>query len=150
MEKDIGRANLERHKIFYDPNVYQGNDANSEPTANSLPDHVDAVRAGLLFMQKIVPEDWSVTLRDELARHRSAAIGPDWCLYPQESAFTRCKHLERMRQQSPLDDNLTFCEDVVEGAKEMKDNSEDEWTFFWRCKFFRLFSDEVRAHSGFK
>ena len=146
MEKDISRTNLIRHSIHYDPKVHQGNDANSQSTADSLPDHVDAVRAGLLFMQKIIPEDEDETLRKEMSQYGSADIGPEWCLHPPESA----KHHGRWRQKSPLRDNLRFCESITEGVEDILDDSEDEWTLFWRTKIFRLFSDERRADSGFK
>jgi hypothetical protein len=144
MEKDISTTNLMRHSIHYDPKVHQGNDANSQSMANSLPDHVDAVRAGLLFMQKIIPENWDATLRKELAQHGTADIGPEWCLHPPESA----KHHGRWHQQSPLRDNLSFCESVVGDADRIQDDSEDEWTLFWRTKIFRLFNDERRVDSG--
>jgi len=147
MEKDISKINLTRHSIYYDPKVHQGNDANPQSTADSLPDHVDAVRAGLLCMQKIIPEDcWDATLQKELSQYGSADIGPEWCLHPPESA----KHHGRLRQQSPLRDNLEFCKSVVEVADRIQDDSEDEWTLFWRTKIFRLFSDDRLLDSGFE
>jgi hypothetical protein len=149
MDKDISRANLVRHNIYYEANVYRTNHANTQSPTQALPDHVNAVRNGLLCMENILPEDCDATLRDELAKHGSVNIGPDWCLHPEESAFTRGKHHERMLQQSPFHDNLRFCEQVAERANEIQEDSEDEWTFFWRSRIFRLFDDEARAHSGF-
>jgi len=147
MEKAISRTNLESHSIYYDPNVHQGNDANSQSTDDSLPDHVDAVRAGLLFMQKIVPEHyWDATLQKEPSKYGSADIGPEWCLHPPESAM----HHGRWRQQSLLRDNIRFCESITESVEDILDDSEDEWTLFWRTKIFRLFSDERREDSGFE
>jgi hypothetical protein len=150
MDKDISRDTLVCHGIYFEPNVYQPNGTNTQPTAHTLPDHVDAVRDGLLCMKKILPEDCDATLREELVKHGSANIGPDWCLHPQGPALARGKHHERMLQQSPCHDNLKFCEDVAEAAQEIQDDSEAEWTFFWRRKVFTLFSDEVHAHSGFE
>jgi len=146
MEKDISRTNLKLHSIHYDPEVHQGNDANSQSTDDSLPDHVEAVRAGLLFMQKIIPEDEDATLRKELSQYGSADIGPEWCLHPPESA----KRHGRLRQQSPLRDNFEFCKSVVEDADRIQDDSEDEWTLFWRTKIFRLSSDDRLLDSGFE
>jgi hypothetical protein len=148
MDNDISRDNLVRHKIYYESNVYQANHENTLSTAHALPDHVDVVRDGLLFMEKILPEDCHATLRGELAEHGSVNIGPDWCLHPQSSAFVRGRHHERVLQQSTSHDNLRSCEKVAERAQDILEDSEDEWTFFWRSEIFRLFSDEAREQYG--
>jgi hypothetical protein len=149
MDKDISRVNLIRHEIYYQPDVYHANPENIQPTIHALPDHIDAVRDGLLSMEKILPEDCDATLREEVTNRGSVDIGPDWCLHPQRSAFIRGKHHERVLQQSASHDNLRFCEQVAERAQEILEDSEDEWTFFWRSEIFRLFSDEAREQSGF-
>jgi hypothetical protein len=149
MDRDISRESLVRHNIHYEANVYRANHANTKSPTHALPDHVKAVRDGLLCMEKILPEDCDATLREELAKHGSVNVGPDWCLHPEKSAFTRGKHHERMLQQSSFHDNLRFCEQVAERAKEILEDSEDEWTFFWRSRIFELFDDEARTHPGF-
>ncbi|KAF2011528.1 hypothetical protein BU24DRAFT_495696, partial [Aaosphaeria arxii CBS 175.79] len=149
MDKDISRDNLMRHGIYYEPNVYQGNHENTQSATHSLPDHVDAVRDGLLCMEKILPEDCDATLREELAEFGSVDIGPDWCLHPPCAALVRGKHHERMLQQSASHDNLRFCERIAERAQEILMDSESEWTFFWRSEIFKLFSDEAREHPNF-
>lgn len=150
MDKDISRDNLVRHDIHYEPNVYQANHENTQSTAHALPDHIDAVRDGLLFMDKILPEDCAETLRKELAEHGSVNIGPNWCLHPQSSAFIRVKHHERVLQQSASHDNLRFCEKVVERVQEILEDSEPEWSLFWRTEIFTLFSKEAREQPGFR
>lgn len=150
MDRDISRDNLIRHKIYYEPNVYRGNHKNTQSVAYALPDHVDAVRDGLLFLEKILPGDCDATLRDELVEYGGADMGPDWCLNPQPSAYVRGKHHERILQQSVSHDNLRVCEQVAECAQEILEDSEDEWTFFWRSNIFKMPSDELREQSGFR
>jgi hypothetical protein len=150
MDRDISRDNLVRHTIYYEPSVYQGNHKNTQSTGYALPDHVDAVRDGLLFLEKILPEDCDATLHKELAKHGSVDNAPDWCLHPQPSAYVHGKYHERLQQQSTSHDNLRFCENVAECAQEILEDSEDEWTFFWRSKIFKLPSDVAREQSGFE
>ena len=76
MDRNISRDNLARHGIHYDANVYRANDANIPSTAQALPDHIDAVREGLLSMQKILPDDCDATLRKERVEYGSVQIGP--------------------------------------------------------------------------
>ncbi|OAL43945.1 hypothetical protein IQ07DRAFT_260579 [Pyrenochaeta sp. DS3sAY3a] len=148
MDKDISRKNLRRHGIYYEPNVYQGNHENTGSTAHSLPDHVDAVRDGLLLMEKILPEDCNATLLEDFDEFGSADIGPDWCLRPPPAALVRGTHYERMRQESASHDNLKSCEKIVERAKNITTNSEAEWSHFWRRHMFKLFSDDAPEHSS--
>lgn len=57
MDRDISRDNLIRHKVYYERSVYQGNHESTQSAAYALPDHVDAVRDGLLFLKNILPGD---------------------------------------------------------------------------------------------
>jgi hypothetical protein len=150
MDKDISRDTLLRHAIYYDSNVYQASHGKKRSVSYALPDHVDAVRDGLLFIEKVLPEDCEATLRDELVELGNTDIGPDWCLRPQRSAFISGQHHERMLQQSPSHDNLKLCEKIAKRAQEIMEDLEPEWTFFWRDKIFRNFSDEASEQSGFR
>jgi hypothetical protein len=150
MDTEISREDLQRHGIYFQPNVYQAKYADIPATSPNLPDHVDAVREGLLFMEKILPDDCESILRKELAEHENMNIGPDWCLHPPQSAFIHVKHHERVLHQSTSLKNLEECENISERAREMLEDSEDEWTFFWRSKMFKTFNDEAREQSGLR
>lgn len=150
MNKSISRKNLKRHKIYYEPSVYESSHRKTQSVAYTLPDHVDALRDGLLSLEKILPKDCDAILREELVEHGDADIGPDWCLDPQPHAFITLGYFERLQQNSASHDNLRLCEQLSRRAQEIHEDSEPEWTLFWRSKIFTLFSDEAREQSGFR
>lgn len=150
MDRDISRSNLVRHEIYFEPNVYQANHENTQTSVDALPDHVDAVRDGLLLMEGILPEDCETFVHKDSAKNGSVSIGPEWCLRPHGSAFVYGKHHERVLQQSAFHDNFKLCEQISEDTRGILDDSEEEWNLFWRTAIFTRFSDEARKQSGFR
>jgi hypothetical protein len=150
MDRDLSRENLNRHGIYFDPNVYQAN----PDSTNALPDHVDAVRDGLLLMEKLLPEDCEELLREELAHHRSVNADSALCLDPPKSVFVRNRHHERQLQQSAAHDDLRYCEDISESTQRLLDESEEDWNLFWRTTIFARSSGDSsgdrRDQDGFK
>lgn len=149
----IRRNDLISHNVHYEPNVYQVNQASAQQTAHVLPDHIETVRHGLLSLKNILPRDCQETLRKELARHGSEDIGPEWCLFPPQSAFVDNRHSEVLLQQSAAHSTLNDCEEVVRLAHNTLVEAEGGiggWEDFFKHNIFKLFRHEAREQSGLK
>ncbi|KAF5844547.1 hypothetical protein GGP41_007569 [Bipolaris sorokiniana] len=150
MGRDISRADLRLHNIYYKPNVYQANYADTQNASRKFPEHVDAVREGLLFMEEMLPDDCKKVLEKEQVAYGDVCIGPRWCLCPPENAFVHVKHYERIQGQSKSFEILKDCENIAESARKIAGNSVEEWVMFWKSKIFIPFSDEALQQSGFR
>ncbi|XP_014553910.1 hypothetical protein COCVIDRAFT_106362 [Bipolaris victoriae FI3] len=146
---DLSRADLRLHNIYYKPNVHQANHADTQKASRNLPDHVDAVREGLLFMEEMLPDDCKKVLEKEQVAYGDVYIGPRWCLCPPEKAFVHVKHHERIQGQSKSFETLKDCENIAESARKIAGDSAEEWMTFWKSKIFIPFSDEALQQSGF-
>lgn len=147
---DLSRADLRLHNIYYKPNVHQANHADTQKASRNLPDHVDAVREGLLFMEEMLPDDCKKVLEKEQVAYGDVYIGPRWCLCPPEKAFVHVKHHERIQGQSKSFETLKDCENIAESARKIAGDSAEEWMTFWKSKIFIPFSDEALQQSGFR
>ena len=154
-EGDISRTALRNCGIRYDENVYQVPHASSRSTSRSLPDHVDAVREALLSFESIIPEEWKQDLSQELDEFKDANnLGPAWAHKPQTTTFIHVQHNERAFQERSAEhiiahENLKWSHKTAKRARQLLEESEAEWSFFWRSEVFLLFSDEARKQSTF-
>lgn len=152
-KEGISRENLELHRIFYHPCVYQVPYTCGQATKFALPEHVDAVRDALLSFDKIIPEDWEEHLYENFAHFGSKAPGPAWTHQPPESAFIPLKTYERNRPERSIewtkaDKNLKGFEVLAKYAQGLLQDAESEWDRFWRSRIFMSFTDEAYGQNG--
>lgn len=149
-EGDISRTNLERHGIFYERRVYQVPNASGHSTSFALPDHIDAIREGLLSFHSSIPEEWKKDLNEEFG-------GKDIDLAqthrPPESAFITTMHHERDRSQRSADwrkadRNFKRFHNVAKHARDLHEHAEEEWNVFWRSEVFKRFRGEAHQQHG--
>ena len=152
---DISRDNLLRLGIFFEPVVYEIHYVSTLPGKFIIPNHVVAIREGLLVMENIVPRGWENHLRNEFAQFGTPGIGPVQSHHPQSSAFLSEKQYEldlqqRSKEWETANETFKRWEKVAERARKLCEDPEAEWNFFWRSEIFMLFSEEARMQAGFK
>lgn len=152
---DISRQTLRCHNIHYEEAVYQVPDICTQPTHPSLPDHVDAVREALLSFDNTIPEGWKEDLHNELAKYQDDDLGPTWTHHPQDDVFIPLQHHERnFQERSPqhqtAHNNMKCFQEIANRARELLNEPEAEWNFFWRTGVFESFNDEARKQSCFQ
>jgi hypothetical protein len=148
-EGDIGRENLERHRIIYDEQTYLSDDSNATPE-DRLPDHVDALREALLSLSSVIPDDWKETFDKELEHYGDAIIGLIEHLQPPESAyFTPPRYeLRNPSQQSiTAHENNEKCKKIAEAARNRAKEAEAGWTAFHRKHIFGDFDEEDHSRT---
>jgi hypothetical protein len=152
---DIGRENLLLHGISYEPDVYQAHNVSAQPEQFTLPDHVDAVREGLLVMEDMMPREWEQHLRKESVQYGTPDTSPEWMQYPQSPAFLFEEEHEaqtspRSTEWTTVVKNAQRWERVAKRARDLLEFPEAEWSLFWRSDVFRLFNKEACTQQGFK
>jgi hypothetical protein len=152
---NISRKALKCHDIHYEEGIYQAPDVTAQSTNRSLPDHVDAVREALLSFDGTIPQEWKKDLRDELAELGDVDFGPTWTHHPPRAAFIRVQHNERAFRERSVEHeiahkNLKWYQEISKRARQLLEEPEPEWSFFWRSEVFLQFNDKSQKHSGFK
>lgn len=146
LKGDISRLNLQCHDIYYHDGT------GIDPI---LPDHVDAVREGLLTMENIVVGSWERHLHEECNKYDEADMGSSWTSSPPRSAFVQEErhHLDRGEHSAEwvlADTGLVGSHEVAKVARNRLRDSEAEWNLFWREHVFRAFSDEASKQPRFE
>jgi hypothetical protein len=146
LKGDISRLNLQCHDIYY----HDGTEIDP-----ALPEHIDAVREGLLTMKNIVAGCWEGHLHEERDEYDEADMGSSWTNSPPSSAFFHEErhNLDRQKHSTKYDSadkGLEPCLKVAKMARKRLEDSEAEWNLFWREYVFRPFSDEASKQPKFE
>lgn len=149
---DISRLNLERYYIYYHDGT--GSDS-TRPDPVSLPEHINAVRVGLLMMEDIIPGSWERHLREEHIQFNETNMGSTWTSQPPSSVFVQEErhYLDRQKHSEKwdlADLNLVCCHEIAKLARNHLRDPEAEWNSFWRKHVFCLFSDEASKQPRFE
>lgn len=152
---DISRDNLERHNICFQPEDYQVPNGPIQSSPFGLPDHVDAVREGLLVMNGIIPKEWEGHLSQEFTEFGEDDLGLTRNHQPQQSAFIQEEQHQLDKQEhcpewQIADKNLKCCLKVAKRARSLLEDPEAEWSLFWRTDVFPLFDKEASTKPEFK
>jgi hypothetical protein len=155
LKRDISRRNLELHRIYYEPEVYQVHTGSTQSTSHALPNHVDAVREILLSFESTIPQVFEKDLSKEFEKFWSADIGPAWTHRPQSSAFIGVTHAQHVSGKHSTDwetayKNVECCGEAAKDARHLLEDPEAECNFFWRREVFTRFSDEARKQPGLR
>ena len=145
--RDISRTNLLLHGISYEPNWDKDHDADEHSSSGMLPDHVEAVREGLLSFENIIPNTWKKDLLDEFASCAGQNLRESCTSLPRHSSFIHLKRHEeadgdysgvwRRANKNPKHDEI-----VAKKAQKQLEKAEPEWTLFFRRHVFTQSDDE--------
>lgn len=153
---DISQRNLELHSIYFQPAEYQPHDNPTQPCTHALPDHIDAVREGLLVMDNIITQEWKRHVCQEFDEFIEANPDSPYTFQrPQTSNFIKEEphHIDRQKHSLEwhiADGSLERCLGVAKRAIKLLEHPEAEWNFFWRVNVFELFNDEATKQPVFE
>jgi hypothetical protein len=165
VKRSITRQNLEKHGVYYHPEV--------EQPSFDLPEHVDAVREILLTFDNTVPKGallfkagWEATLQDEAYEYEQKRLNSKTAesisaddigeaLSPPPSAVVPIRHHEADRNDRSLawrtaENNMKSCHEVATRAGQLGADAEEGWTQFWRRHTFTITSEKAREQPGFQ